>query len=180
MSRSCTMFFIVVLTAVGGVAAIVANASYGATSSYTISFDHSDGAFGPPGTFIDLGSTTVNPADIGTDCVAAVTLTNNESKWAGNNLWLVNGDEHLVTTDVESGSGTTTIALGHLSPVGELTARLEFGPGGATSLAGTFTVVCDDPPVPTDPPKVTTPTPPATAQPPAPAVPVVVTARTVG
>jgi hypothetical protein len=139
------------------VAALAVAAS--SQTTYTLGFDHSQGVFGPPGTFVDLGTIPVDPADRDKDCIASVEVTN-ESIWADTNLYL--GD--AVATDVESAKGTYAIPMGHLVPGESAEARLHFGPGGASSIEGTFTLDCaETPPVitqpPSEPPVVTTPPP---------------------
>jgi hypothetical protein len=137
-----------------------------AVPAAALSYDKDEGAYGPPGSQLVLGTEGVPAAKVGLTCDVVVDLGNNESVRPGSDITVSTGsDSHLfANTEGKPGDpGPVTIQM----VLGEtVTATLTFGPdkefdghgfdNAAFSGSGTVTVGdCVTPP----------PTPPVTVSP---------------
>jgi hypothetical protein len=132
---------------------VVAAPAYGGTDTevYTIPFDHSEsGIFGEDGEVVALGSVDIDAEHQGLQCAASVTLTN-DSRWPETNLFLDSDGTSVQLLDAEDEKGTFTVEMGTLTLGPTATALLQFGPGGASSIMGVFTIDCTDAPGPLPP-----------------------------
>jgi hypothetical protein len=123
-----------------------------------LSYDETDGAYGPPGSQLVLGTEAVPAANVGLTCDVVVDLRNNESTRPGSDITITTGTDSHVFPDTEAApgdAGPVTIQM----VMGEtLTATLTFGPNhefdghgfdnAAFSGAGTVTIgACETPAV---------------------------------
>jgi hypothetical protein len=155
-----------------------------AVPASALSYDKNDGAFGPPGSQLLLGTEAVPSSAVGLTCDVIVDIGNNESVRPGSDITVTTGTDSHTFLDTEGKAGDpgpTTIRM----VMGEtVTVTLTFGPNlnvnGDAEFSGAGTVevgACVTPPP--DVPIVVSPdvlTRPRTA-PVAPTVATAVTAR---
>jgi hypothetical protein len=122
-----------------------------------LSYDKTEGTYGPPGSQVVLGTEDVPAADVGVRCDVVVDIANNESVRPGSDITVSTGSDSRLFPDTEGtpgDAGPVTIQM----VMGEtITATLTFGPNkefdgegfdnAAFSGAGTVTVgTCETPP----------------------------------
>jgi hypothetical protein len=122
-----------------------------------LTYDETDGAYGPPGSQLVLGTDVVPTADVGLTCDVVVDLANNESTRPGSDITVSTGGDSELFPDTEGTPGahgpvTVPMVMGET-----LTVTLTFGPdtefdghgfeNAAFSGAGTVTIgACETPP----------------------------------
>jgi hypothetical protein len=124
-----------------------------AVPASALSYDETDGAFGPPGSQLVLGTEAVPDEAVGLTCDVIVDLRNNESIRQGSDITVSTGAASRLFPNTEAaagGAGPVTIQM----VMGEtLTVTLTFGPnpefGSDAVFSGSGTVTvgpCVTPP----------------------------------
>ena len=122
-----------------------------------LSYDKSDGTYGPPGSQLVLGTEPVPAADVGLRCDVVVDIVNNDSVRAGSDITVSTGSDSRLFPDTEATPGDAAPVTIQMVMGETVTATLTFGPdkefdghgfdNAAFSGAGTVTVgACETPP----------------------------------
>jgi hypothetical protein len=123
-----------------------------------LTYDKTDGAYGPPGSQLVLGTEEVPVADVGLRCDVVVDLVNNDSLRPGSDITVSTGSDSRLFPNTEAASGDAGPVTVQMTMGATLTATLTFGPNkefdghgfdnAAFSGAGTVTIgACETSPV---------------------------------
>ena len=121
-----------------------------------LSFDETDGTYGPPGSQLVLGTEAVPAADVGLRCDVVVDIVNNESTRPGSDITVSTGSESRLFQDTEAAPGDAGPVTFQMVMGETVTATLTFGPNkefdgegfdnAAFSGAGSVTIgACETP-----------------------------------
>jgi hypothetical protein len=121
-----------------------------------LSYDETDGAYGPPGSALVLGTEAVPAADVGLRCDVVVDIANNESIRPGSDITVSTGSDSRLFADTEAAPGDAGPVTFPMVMGATVTATLTFGPdkefdghgfdNAAFSGAGTVTIgTCETP-----------------------------------
>ena len=121
-----------------------------------LTFDETDGTYGPPGSQLVLGTEAVPAAAVGLRCDVVVDLVNNESTRPDSDITVSTGSDSRLFPDTEAAPGDAGPVTFQMVMGETVTATLTFGPNrefdghgfdnAAFSGAGTVTVgACETP-----------------------------------
>jgi hypothetical protein len=128
-----------------------------AVPAAALSYDKSDGVFGPPGSQLVLGTEDVPAESVGLTCDVIVDLGNNDSIRQGSDVTVSTGDASHVFPNTEAvvgdpGPVTIQMVMGEtLTVTLTFSPNAEFGDNAAYSGTGVVTIGTCAPP-PTTPP----------------------------
>jgi hypothetical protein len=132
-----------------------------AVPASALTYDETDGVYGPPGSQLVVGTEAVPAAAVGLRCDVIVDLPNNDSTRPGSDITISTGSDSHVFLDTEASPGDPGPQTVQMVMGDTLTATLTFGPNqefdgtsfdnAAFSGAGTVTVGgCESPTVSPD------------------------------